>query len=165
MEGVWRKARVKMMKGGGGVRDGSQSPNKAGRREAEVETLRRPMAGAKAEVLKSPMAMVKAEALVGWDPLEAGGKGVGWDPLEAGGKGVGWDPLEAGGEGVGWNYLEPGPLAGKHSRVLARPPMEVCRELVAWEPMKGLWQQTTSAGPPTEEQAQHSAGPPTEEQG
>ena len=106
--GVGRTARVKMLTGGGGVRDGSQSPNKAGRREAEVETLRRPMAGAKAEVLKSPMAMVKAEALVGWDPLEAGGKGVGWDPLEAGGKGVDCDPLEAGGKGVGWDPLEAG---------------------------------------------------------
>ena len=60
------------------------------------------------------------------------------------------------------------PLAGKPSRVLAGPPTEFCRELVAWEPMKGLWPQTTSAAPPTEEQALDlawdSAEPPTEEQ-
>ena len=51
---------------------------------------------------------------------------------------------------------------------------------MAWEPMKGLWQQTTSPGPSTEEQALDlawdsggplaegqeldSAGPPTEDQ-
>ena len=31
--------------------------------------------------------------------------------------------------------------------------MEVRWELVAWELMKGHWQQTTSAGPPTEKHA------------
>ena len=41
-------------------------------------------------------------------------------------------------------------------------------ELVAWESMKGHWQQMTSAGPPTEEQVLNlvwdSARPLTEEQ-
>ena len=76
---------------------------------------------------------------------------MGWDPLEAGSEGMGWDPLAAGGEGMGWDPLVTRPLAGKPSSVLAGPPTEFCWELVAWEPMKGLWQQTTSAGPLTEE--------------
>ncbi|KAM8772564.1 vascular cell adhesion protein 1-like, partial [Acanthopagrus schlegelii] len=53
---------------------------------------------------------------------------------------------------------------GRSSEVLAGPPTEFCRELVAWEPMKGVWQQTTSARPSTEEQALDLvwdlAGPP-----
>ena len=60
------------------------------------------------------------------------------------------------------------PPAGKPSRVLAGTPTEFCRELVAWKPMKGLWQQTTSARPSTEEQALDlawdSADPPAEGQ-
>ena len=67
---------------------------------------------------------------------------------------------------MGWDPLATRPLAGKPSRVLAGPPTEFCRELVAWEPMKGLWQQTTSARPSTEEQALDLvwdlAGPHTE---
>ena len=88
------------------------------------------------------------------DSLEAGDEGVGaaWNPLEAGdvgeGVGVGWNPLEAGGKGVGWDPQVTRPLAGKPSRVLAGPPTEFCRELVAWEPMQAL----DSAGSPTEDQ-------------
>ena len=102
--------------------------------------------------------------------MEAGDedKDVGWQSLEAGGDGKAYDPLEAGGGGVGWDPLEAGPLAGKPSRVLAGPPTEVRRELVAMELMQGRWQQTTSAWPPTEERALDlaldSAGPLTEKQ-
>ena len=110
----------------------------------------------------------------GQGPNKQEGGGEDWDPLEA--RDVGWDPLAADDED---GVLEAGneDRAGTHWRPVAKvrtllrpdcwlgkPSTEVGRELVAWELMRGRWQQTTLAGTLTEGLGQDPAGPPTEEQ-
>ena len=119
--------------------------------------------GARAEVLGRPTARVKVEALgrlVTRVKAEAVWAGTHWRPAEAAWAGTHWRPaVKAKAETLLWP-----------DRWLGNPPgswPDHRWELVAWELMKGHWQQTTSAGPLTEEQilnlAWDSAGPPTED--